>query len=127
MISVKNRFVHTAPRKIRLILDAIRGLPVDIAEAKLRFTVKQPAKDVHLTLKSAMAAAKDQGFDTKQWIISGAFCDEGPRVKRRTLISRGRARPINKQMSHIHISLAPQKTIDTKEKPTLMKEGNHGA
>lgn len=105
MISVKTKFVHTAPRKIRLILDAIRGLPVSAVDAKLQFMAKQSSRDVYSTFKSAMGAAKDQGFTSDNWVVLSAYCNEGPRLKRRTMISRGRARGINKQMSHIHITI----------------------
>ncbi len=108
MISITTKFVHTTPRKVRLVLDSIRYVPVDVAEAKLQFTPQAAARDVYAGLHSAIAAAKDQGHASEGWIVTQAFCNEGPRLKRRIIGSRGRAKPIQKQLSHIHITIGPK-------------------
>lgn len=107
MITVHHKFIKTAPRKIRVVLDAVRGLPLEIALAKLHLSSTQASKDVYSTLYAAGAAAKDRGLVSENLIISRAICDEGPRLKRRIMISRGRARPIQKQLAHIRITVAP--------------------
>ncbi len=132
------RFVHTAPRKVRLVLDTIRGLPASEAEQRLGFMPKQAARDVYATLHSAIANAKDKGVAIESLTISKALCDEGPRIKRRILGSRGRANPISKQMSHITIELksaafqpkkskTPEKLIAKRSDSAPKKEVQHGA
>ncbi len=99
------KFVHTAPRKIRLILDEIRGISAKVAESRLLFMPNQAARDIYAVLHSAIYNAKDSGIETDKLLIKTAICDDGPRVKRRIMASRGRAKPITKQMSHILIEL----------------------
>ncbi len=119
MTQATAKYIHTAPRKIRLMLDGIRGMTAETALARLSLTPKQTAHDVAAVLRSALANAKDQGLSQTNLIVSKAYCDEGPSLKRRVMISRGRARPIEKKMSHIHIVLdTPRSTIpsgDTKQ------------
>ncbi len=116
MPKATTKFVRTAPRKIRLILDQIRGVPAETAEAQLRLTPRQGAKDVYATLHAALAAAKEQGIKTNTLVVSLAKCDDGPRLKRRIMSSRGRARPIQKQLSHIYIELTEKNTNTTAKK-----------
>lgn len=99
------KFVRTAPRKIRIVLDSIRGLPLEAALDRIQFMPRQAARDVYATLKSASANAKDHGKAVSSLSINQAYCDEGPRLKRRIYGSRGRSSMISKQMSHIHIIL----------------------
>src|SRR6185436_1966175 len=122
MINVTTKFVRTAPRKLRLVLDAIKGMPVTSAEAKLAHMPLQAARDTHATLHSAIAAAKDRGFDAESWVVLQAFCDEGPKLKRRVIASRGRARPITKQLSHIHITVGAVNPNGRAAKPSTPKE-----
>ena len=121
MVKVTSKFVHTTPRKVRFILDAVRGLPVEVAENKLRFLQKQSARDVYTLLHSARSAAKEQGLVESQLVIAQAFCDDGPRIKRRILSSRGRARPINKHMSHITIVVSAGKSTSEAPKTAAAK------
>ncbi|MFA6082051.1 MAG: 50S ribosomal protein L22 [Patescibacteria group bacterium] len=115
MVNVTNKFVKTAPRKIRLILDAIRGTNAEVALSKLQFMPNTAARDIYNTLHSAVATAKENGLTTDNLIVIRAFCNEGPRIKRRIMISHGRARGINKQMSHIHLSLSTPTAKTVKE------------
>jgi large subunit ribosomal protein L22 len=119
MIKVINKFVHSAPRKTRLVLDAIVGLNPVAAISKLTFLPNSVSVDVLKTVKSAIASAKDKNFDDSSLIITRAFCDEGPKLKRRIVSSRGRARPIVKKMSHITIVLSETKSKPTKSNPEV--------
>ena len=106
------KFVHTAPRKVRLILDEIRGMSATVAESRLLFMPNQAARDIYTALHSAIHNAKDGGMETSGLLIGKAICDDGPRVKRRIMASRGRAKPITKQMSHILIELIAPKHVE---------------
>lgn len=121
MITVQHKFIHTTPRKIRLILDSVRGLPVKSAETRLHLMVKQSARDVYAALHASIAAAHDRGLSSDTWIVTRAVCDEGPRLKRRIFASRGRARPIQKQMSHIKISIGPKTQPDAVAKSSIKR------
>lgn len=108
------KFVHTAPRKVRLILDEIRGMSANVAESRLSFMPNQAARDIHSVLHSAIHNAKDGGTEASDLLIGTAICNDGPRVKRRIMASRGRAKPITKQMSHIFIGLIAPKQNNSK-------------
>ena len=110
MIAVINKYVHIAPRKTRLVLSEIVGMKPTVAVARLNILSKAVAIDVMKTVKSALASAKDKNIDVSNLIISRAYCNEGPKMKRRIVASRGRSRPIMKKMSHIYIELDSPKS-----------------
>jgi len=101
------RFVRMSSRKIRLVVDQIRGLPVNEAYALLRFSKKKAAEPVSKTLRSAVANAQfrsDQDgdmVDADQLYIREAYVNEGPTLKRWRARAMGRASPIMKRTSHI--------------------------
>lgn len=124
MIMASHKFVRTAPRKIRIILDQIRRLKVEVAENKLQFMPGQASKDVFAAVHAAKSNAKDQGMTEDSLVIVHAVCDEGPRLKRRIVGSRGRAHQIVKQLSHINIGVdAPKQSASS---TAVKKEINHG-
>jgi large subunit ribosomal protein L22 len=100
-----HRFARIAPRKARLVADLIRGLPVDDALITLQFTKKRAASYYLAVLKSAIANADEQDADVSDLIVSESRADEGPTIKRFRPKDRGRAHPINKRTSHLHIAL----------------------
>lgn len=101
------RHVRMSPRKVRLVVDQIRGLPVNEAYALLRFSRKRAAEPVNKTLRSAVANAQYKSdaegdmVDADDLYIREAFVDEGPTLKRWRARAMGRASPINKRTSHI--------------------------
>jgi len=99
--------VRVSPRKVRIILDAIRGQNVDTALAQLKFTPRRGAQIVYKLLESAVANAhvkfgKAQASDL---YVSRATADEGPTLRRFRPRARGRASRINKRTSHIIIGV----------------------
>ncbi|MHC4941373.1 MAG: 50S ribosomal protein L22 [Planctomycetota bacterium] len=98
---VVHRYARIAPRKARLVADMIRGLAVDDAMTALDFSKKR-AKSV---LKSAIANAEENDADVKSLVISESRVDEGPTIKRFQPKDRGRAHPIMKRTSHLHLAL----------------------
>lgn len=114
MIKVVNKFVKSSPRKSRLVLDSIVGFNPVLAISKLNFISNSVSVDIIKTVKSAIASAKDKNISEDSLIITKAYCDEGPKMKRRIVASRGRARPIIKRMSHIYIELDSIKPKDKK-------------
>jgi large subunit ribosomal protein L22 len=102
------RYVRGSPQKIRLVVDLIRGKNVSEALTILRFTKKRASKDVEKLLKSAIANAeqKAEGIDVDNLVISQAYVNEGPRLKRMRPAPMGRAYRIQRRMSHISIHVS---------------------
>ena len=109
------RQVRMSPRKVRLVVDQIRGKTVNEAYAILQFSKKIAAEPVGKTLRSAVANAQnfaqDSGgiLDVDDLRIATVFVDEGPTYKRWRAAAMGRAAPLRKRTSHITL------VVDTKE------------
>lgn len=102
-----------APRKMRLVIDLVRGMAVDKALNVLKFTAKAGAEPVRKLLVSAIAnwEAKNEGarVDDGKLFIKEAFVNEGRTLKRFQPAPQGRAHRIRKRSSHVTLIL------DTKE------------
>ena len=98
-----------SPRKVRLVVDQIRGRSVNEAYAILQFSKKAASDPVGKTLRSAVAnaqyRAQDEGevLDVDELVVSRAFVDEGATLRRWRARAMGRASPINKRTSHITV------------------------
>lgn len=98
------KFVKAAPRKLRLVIDTIRGKQVDAAMNILRFTPKNAARIITKVLQSAVANAENNmSLDTDSLYVSAAYVDGGPIIRRFRPRAMGRATPIRKRTSHITI------------------------
>jgi large subunit ribosomal protein L22 len=106
-IKAKLSNLRTAPRKVRQVVDLVRGKKVPEAQSVLLFTVNKSARSVLKLLNSAVDSAK-HNFQLKEedLFISKITVDEGPKLKRWHPMSRGRAYPIIKRSAHIEIVLA---------------------
>ena len=104
------RTVRIAPRKVRLVVDLIRGKQIGEAVAILNHTPKAASVVVEKLLKSAAANAEhNYEMDLNDLIISEVFVDEGPTLKRFRPRAMGRASAINKRTSHITLVVSDQK------------------
>jgi large subunit ribosomal protein L22 len=102
--------VRIAPRKARLVVDLIRGKKVGEAVAILRLTPKAASPIVEKVLKSAIANAEhNYDMDANNLVVSEAYVDEGPTLKRFRPRAMGRASQINKRTSHITIVVSEKK------------------
>lgn len=103
------RHVRMSARKVRLVVDQIRGKSVNEAYALLQFSKKSAAEPVSKTLRSAVANAQvksqDDGgmVDVDDLFVREAYVDEGPTLKRWRPRAKGRATPILKRTSHITV------------------------
>ena len=98
------KFVRITPRKVRVVLDLIRGKNVAEAFAILKFTPKAGAVVVEKVLRSAVANAENNyDMDVDKLVIKTAFADDGPTMKRIHPRSRGQAFKILKRTSHVTI------------------------
>jgi large subunit ribosomal protein L22 len=98
-----HRFARIADRKVRLVVDLIRGLPCDEAAEVLHFTHRRAATMVDRVLKSAMASANEQEAAMNKLYVTEARVDAGPIIKRFRAKDRGRAHSIHKRTSHISV------------------------
>ncbi len=98
------RHVRIAPRKVRIVIDQIRGKQVDQALAILNFTPKAASPEVAKVLKSAVANAENNfQLDRDELVVAEAMVDEGPTLKRAHPRFRGQMFAILKRTSHITI------------------------
>lgn len=98
------RNIRISPRKVRLVVDAIRGERVENALSVLRNLPQRAAPVVEKVLQSAMANAEQKEMgDVEALQISKAFVNEGATLKRFIPRAMGRATPIHKRTSHITI------------------------
>ena len=104
------RTVRIAPRKARLVLDLTRGKQVGEAIAILNYTPKAASPVIEKVLKSAMANAEhNYDMDVNTLVVSEAYANEGPTLKRFRPRAMGRASAINKRTSHITIVVSEKK------------------
>ena len=100
-----HRFARIAPRKARLIADLIRGMRIDQAMTELSMSKLRAAWYFKAVLKTAIANAEEGDANVEALFVSESRVDEGPTIKRWQPKDRGRAHPINKRTSHLHIVL----------------------
>jgi len=104
--------VRQSARKMRLVIDLIRGRAVPEADAILRFSKKRAAQQIHKVLKSAVANAQQAAqrqntpFDADTLRVTYAVVNEGQTLKRFTAAAMGRGTPILKRTSHVEIHVA---------------------
>jgi large subunit ribosomal protein L22 len=98
------RYVRVTPMKARRLVDVIRGMRTDEAVATLRFAPQAASEPVRKVLESAMANAEQKGAaDRDALVVSSAYVDEGPTLKRFRPRAQGRAYRIRKRTSHITV------------------------
>ena len=103
------RFVRVTPPKARRVVDLIRGKQATEAVAVLQFAPQGASEQVRKVLESAIANARvkadeaSEAFDERELVVSRAFVDEGPTMKRFRPRAQGRAARINKRTSHITV------------------------
>jgi large subunit ribosomal protein L22 len=101
------RFMPGSPRKMRLIIDMIRGKRVSEAIALLKFNPKHAAREAEQVLRSAYANLdynnQDVRLDMDDAIVSAAFVNQGPTLRRISPAPMGRAYRIRKRTNHLTI------------------------
>ncbi|PZU40705.1 MAG: 50S ribosomal protein L22 [Arsenicicoccus sp.] len=108
------RFVRVTPMKARRVVDLIRGKSVPEAQALMRFAPQSASEPVLKVLNSAVANARHAadnsgaGIDETRLVVSAAYVDEGPTMKRFRPRAQGRASRINKRTSHITVVVTEQ-------------------
>ena len=109
------RGVRQSARKMRLVIDTIRGKGVNEAYAALKFSKKLAAKQIEKVLRSAVANAEQDAqrgnaaFDVDRLYVDYAVVNEGTTLRRFTAAALGRATPIRKRTSSVEIRLGQTK------------------
>jgi large subunit ribosomal protein L22 len=109
IVRARARYVRSAPRKARLVMDHIRGKRVEHAQAILEHAPRAVSTDILKLLNSAVANAEsayELGADELK--VLRAYVDEGPTIKRYRPRALGRATRINKRTSHMTIELTAE-------------------
>ena len=109
IVRARARYVRSAPRKARLVMDHIRGKRVEHAQAILEHAPRAVSTDILKLLNSAVANAEsayELGAD--ELTVLRAYVDEGPTIKRYRPRALGRATRINKRTSHMTIELTAE-------------------
>jgi large subunit ribosomal protein L22 len=101
----ESKFLRISPTKVRQVLDLVRSKDASAAQAILVNLNKRPKEFLLKILNSAIANAKQKGFNVEQLYVSKAICNVGPSWKRFKAAAFGRAQPILKRTAHIKIEL----------------------
>jgi large subunit ribosomal protein L22 len=109
LVRARARYVRSAPRKARLVMDHIRGKRVEQAQAILLHAPRAVSGDILKLLNSAVANAESAyELGPDELTVRRAFVDEGPTIKRFRPRALGRATKINKRTSHMTIELTTE-------------------
>ena len=101
------KYLRISPRKVKIVLDLIRGKDVQTAYAILMQTPKAASEPVLKLLKSAAANAENNHqMDPENLYVSEVFATPGPIIKRMMPRAQGRAYRINKRTSHVTIAVS---------------------
>ena len=107
------RYIRMSPQKIRLVVDLIRGQKAGDAINILRSTNKRIAPSVEKVLRSAIANAENRfnDIDVDKLLVTEAYVNEGPRMKRVRPAPMGRAYRYQRRMSHIVVKVGDGVTL----------------
>ena len=120
-IIARAQSIRISPRKVRLVADSIRNLPLSKALTVLNMTQKRGASVLNAVFKSAISNAVNNAKKTKGSLtIKGIEVWDGPAIKRFHASTRGRVHPYKKRSSHIKIIL----TDDQNEKLNIKNQKN---
>lgn len=111
------KHIQMAPRKVRLVVDAVRGKGAREALDTLRFMPNRAAEPVYKVIRSAVANAEENyGLEIDELEVSRIFADEGPRHRLAPyggrFAGRGRFRPVIKRSTHITVYLAEREITE---------------
>ncbi|EKD75901.1 MAG: hypothetical protein ACD_43C00281G0010 [uncultured bacterium] len=108
-VTAQLRQLRIAPRKVRLVVNLVRGMTVVQAERQLQFMNKASALPLLKLLRSAVANAEQHKLNKAQLSIKSITVGDGLTLKRWQPRAMGRATPIRKRSSHVKITLWEKK------------------
>ena len=106
----KHRFISSSPRKMRLVIDLIRGMSVGRAIETLHFSTKHASQDAEKVLRSAVSNLMNQDDSTRaepeDLFVKEVYVNNGPMLKRVQPAPMGRAFRVRKRACHLTIVVA---------------------
>jgi large subunit ribosomal protein L22 len=106
------KYIDISPRKVRLIVDAVRGRPVKQALAMLEYMPQKGARHVRKVIQSAVANAENNySMDVESLYVSSIFVNEGPTQRRFRPRAHGRVSPLLKRSSHVTAIVAEKEGL----------------
>ncbi len=102
------KFIHTSPRKLRLLADMVRKINPARSLDILKFTPKLAAVPLKKAIEAVLANSKASGMKADAAYFKSIEINEGPVIKRYRPASKGRALPFKRRMSHIKIILSDE-------------------
>lgn len=106
-VTATAKYIRMSPRKVRLVVDAIRGKPVSQALSMLRYMPQAAAKAVSKVVSSAVANAENNyTLEAEDLYVAEIAADEGPTLKRYRPRAHGRVSPLLKRSTNITVVLA---------------------
>lgn len=101
------KYMRMSPRKVRLVLDLVRGKPVEQALGILKLAPQGSAVAISKVIASAAANAENNfGLTRDDLVISTAVADKAPSRKWRKIGSRSRIKPIEHRYTHITVGVS---------------------
>lgn len=118
------RGIHISPKKVRLVTDLLKNMPLDKALTNLQFLNKKAGGPITKLVNSGVAnAVHNFQIEREKLFIKSISVDEGPALKRFKPHAQGRAFPIRRRTSHINLVLGvSSKTVKAKIKPTVVEK-----
>lgn len=102
------KYLHTSPRKLRLVADMVRKMTPARSLDMLRLTPKMAAKDLTKALETVIANAKQKGLEVDSLTFKVIEINESMKMRRFRAGTRGRVKPFKRRMSHIKIVLSDE-------------------
>lgn len=110
-VKAVEKYLRMSPRKVRLVLDMVRGKQVDQAIGVLKMTSKGSAVAISKAINSAAANAENNfGLSRDDLVISTAVADKAPSRKWRKIGSRSRVKPIEHRYTHITVGVSEKES-----------------
>jgi large subunit ribosomal protein L22 len=117
------QYLRITPRKARLVVDHIRGRSVPEARTVLAFTPRAAAREIEKVLASAVANAEaNHGLIGDELVVTAAYVDEGPVIKRWRARARGRVARITKRTCHVTLKLEPLEEDGAARRPRRQQQ-----
>jgi large subunit ribosomal protein L22 len=108
-VKAVSKYVRISPQKVRKVVGAIKGKPVETGLEALEFMPQKAAKILNKIIRSAVANAdQNPDIDIDLLVIRNILADQGPTLKRWRARARGRGTRILKPTSHITVILAEE-------------------
>jgi large subunit ribosomal protein L22 len=106
-VRAKQRYARISPQKVRKLVGAIKGQPVELGLRRIKFMPQKSARIVEKIINSAVANADQHpDIDVDSLVIRNITADQGPTLKRFHARARGRGSRILKRTAHITVVLA---------------------